>query len=269
MNVDALISDFAARLRSGEPLPILHKPFDDAPLRRTQIPPPPIAEAQHRIASLNVAQTESLDSFLESVASRALSKAQRANGRATGKGLTYAAITKAFKESIAHHSDQLDRLARKRPTPARVIKECDVIRRKARKDLAAELLSAKIKLRALKEAIRVSDARLSQSATIEHENSGQHINLYPEITRQAVQPHQRGDGLPSVPGIYFLWLNGQVEYVGQSVCIANRVRLGTHHVLHKEHTISYVLIDREKLMWAESYFIGILRPTKNRGTPSR
>ena len=89
-------------------------------------------------------------------------------------------------------------------------------------------------------------------------------NDYPQVPEPTIRPSYYGEDLPAEPGIYFLWRHDTVEYVGKSVRLSSRVRLG-HHILMKSHKISYVLIEREMLDWAEAYYIGILRPFKNFG----
>lgn len=79
-------------------------------------------------------------------------------------------------------------------------------------------------------------------------------------------PSKEGDGLPHTSGIYFLWLDGRVDYVGKSSRLSGRLRLGSHHVLSEAHRISYVYVEHDLLDWAEPWYIGLCRPNKNLGT---
>lgn len=92
-----------------------------------------------------------------------------------------------------------------------------------------------------------------------------HRAHYTSVPLNFVQPSLFADNIPSVPGIYFLWENGIVDYVGQSVCLKNRLRLGSHHVLHAEHQISFVQAHEVDLDWTECFYIGICKPDKNFG----
>jgi hypothetical protein len=68
--------------------------------------------------------------------------------------------------------------------------------------------------------------------------------------------------LPSSSGVYFLWLDGCIDYVGQSVSLIARLR-PSHGVLREEHMISYLRFSTADLDFAESYYIGVLRPPRN------
>jgi hypothetical protein len=71
--------------------------------------------------------------------------------------------------------------------------------------------------------------------------------------------------LPESPGIYFLWAGTIVEYIGRSITINKRLSLGSHHVLTEDHQISFVLIERKYLSFAEHWYIGLVRPKLNDG----
>ena len=74
---------------------------------------------------------------------------------------------------------------------------------------------------------------------------------------------ERNSTLPSTPGIYFVWNAGVVVYVGQSVCLLKRARLG-HSNIHRGDRLSWVEIDAASLYWAECFYIGLMRPCRNR-----
>lgn len=71
--------------------------------------------------------------------------------------------------------------------------------------------------------------------------------------------------LPDVSGIYFVWRQGVVVYVGKSVNIRKRVTMKHENILEGDQ-ISWVAFDTRKLNFAECYFIGICRPMRNFGS---
>lgn len=94
------------------------------------------------------------------------------------------------------------------------------------------------------------------------------LALHGPVPKAVTAAAKENPDLPELSGIYFLWKNGVVEYVGQSTNIRKRVTLGSHHRLTSEHTISFVLFPKEDLLWAECWYIGVCRPRLNVGTPS-
>lgn len=71
-----------------------------------------------------------------------------------------------------------------------------------------------------------------------------------------------GDDLPECSGVYFVWLGNNCEYVGQSVNIARRANL-SHEKITALDKIGFLLFDRSELLFAESFYIGIMRPQRN------
>ena len=68
--------------------------------------------------------------------------------------------------------------------------------------------------------------------------------------------------VPDVSGIYFVWLDDICEYVGQSKNIRNRV-CSKHPKITMVDKLSYLPFDQKDLNFAESYYIGIMRPRRN------
>lgn len=56
-----------------------------------------------------------------------------------------------------------------------------------------------------------------------------------------------------------------IVYVGQSINLKNRLNIESHYNIMSGDTISYLLIDRSDLQFAESFYIGLLRPVRNFG----
>lgn len=85
---------------------------------------------------------------------------------------------------------------------------------------------------------------------------------YPSVPEPFLNPTKQGDGLPNRSGIYFLWHEGAIMYVGQSVNLRNRVRLSHNQMLPGDR-VSFVEIDRGLLNYAEPFYIGLVRPARN------
>jgi len=138
-----------------------------------------------------------------------------------------------------------------------------------RKTLAKGLTETRIRLRELRKQVKEQEALFEKNArALELLAKSLARSIYPNVPEPSIKPTLFGDGLPSTCGIYFLWDHGIVKYVGQSTTLSGRVRLSSHHRLKETDLISYVEIPKDELVWAECYYIGILRPTRNGGTPS-
>ncbi len=75
-------------------------------------------------------------------------------------------------------------------------------------------------------------------------------------------------GVPSAPGIYFIWERSEVVYVGQSVNLNQRLRFAHGHVNSKRWVswLLYPVVTRKGVserMRAETYFIWLLWPRLN------
>lgn len=77
-----------------------------------------------------------------------------------------------------------------------------------------------------------------------------------------------GDG-PSFSGVYFLLLNGKIEYIGKAHSIATRLR--SHFLSYKEWTHYWCFggIPLDMLVLVEEFYINSLRPPLNRKGFSR
>jgi hypothetical protein len=106
--------------------------------------------------------------------------------------------------------------------------------------------------------------RLSSEA-ISRSELERRAGKYPGVPQPMVDATPTGEGLPPTSGIYFLWEAEKVVYVGKSIRLCNRLRRPGHHVLAAGHRISFVLIPVAELDWAESFYIGVLRPELNFG----
>jgi len=144
---------------------------------------------------------------------------------------------------------------------SKIVREWEgVLRREARE----RLLSAKASTRALR-LVNIEQSRGLVAAlkpTIDKAALGM---MYPSAPPPISVPTKYGSGMPFAPGVYFLWLGNSIEYVGKSVNLYKRLRLGSHHVLCARHRISFIIFRVEDLNWAEYFYIGAIRPTLNFG----
>lgn len=137
-----------------------------------------------------------------------------------------------------------------------VVQEC-------RQNLADRLRSGRRRLKILQQRIAVAELTLATKRSDDFVLTG---SLYPAAPVPEITPHEDGFGLPEVSGIYFLWAeDGTLDYVGQSIKLNQRLRLGNHHILRGDHKISFLIFDQQNLTWAECYYIGILKPRLNFG----
>lgn len=74
--------------------------------------------------------------------------------------------------------------------------------------------------------------------------------------------------LPERPGVYFAWNSERVVYVGQSKCLYSRVTTA-HECLEERQRVSWIIFDIDELNYAEAYYIGICRPSRNFGRYKR
>jgi len=177
----------------------------------------------------------------------------------------------AFTKRIKREVRALQEITSRKQPIKKLLTEIHNKRNEARKKLVGELRPARKKVRELRSEIK-------RLAVIVAERQREHAayyeqwfaNLYPKVPDNwFIEPSYCGNGLPSEPGIYFLWLDGVVDYVGQAVRLKDRLTCREkgkgHHVLTDRHRINFVPTKIEYLNWAESYYIGILRPRQNFG----
>jgi hypothetical protein len=87
---------------------------------------------------------------------------------------------------------------------------------------------------------------------------------YPPIPPPYLEPTKNGGNLPNEPGIYFVWSDSRIEYVGQAKVLSRRVTL-QHDNIREADVISYLRFPVESLDFAECYYIGIAWPRRNFG----
>lgn len=86
--------------------------------------------------------------------------------------------------------------------------------------------------------------------------------IYPDIPIADQVSLSDRQSIPSVSGIYFVWLNDICEYVGQSKNLRNRV-CPNHPKISIFDKLTFLPFAQSDLNFAESYYIGIMRPRRN------
>lgn len=95
---------------------------------------------------------------------------------------------------------------------------------------------------------------------------------YPPVPTTSEEVEPLGENLPTSAVVYFIWRDGVIVYVGQTVNLRARFSspYGTHHEKYEPgDTVGYVEIPTHSLDWAECYYIGICRPKLNFGKNAR
>ena len=185
-------------------------------------------------------------------------------------------IKTACERAIKNHCELLIKAADvKKSDIEKVLKIAIKINRDR---IANEVWSARKRLKALKQEYNSEETRLNEVRRfIAHAlSAGDFFDgskfKYPPVPAPTISPTPDGSGLPNESGIYFLWEMGcKVEYVGQSVRLSGRVRTGIngggHYRIKDGDMISYILIPKTELTYAECFYIALCRPTRNGGTP--
>lgn len=90
---------------------------------------------------------------------------------------------------------------------------------------------------------------------------------YPDVPGPMCPCSEAATKAPPCSGIYFLWWDGVVSYVGQSISV--RSRLSNHEKLPHADYVSWVEIDLSQLDFAECWYIGLLKPPLNFGRKAK
>jgi hypothetical protein len=85
--------------------------------------------------------------------------------------------------------------------------------------------------------------------------------VYPEVPVDKISIRDP-NSIPPISGVYFVWLHDLCEYVGQSKNLRNRV-CSKHPKISIADKVSYLPFAESDLNFAESYYIGIMRPRRN------
>ena len=93
-------------------------------------------------------------------------------------------------------------------------------------------------------------------------------NRYPPIPDPSSEPTEDGEPLPSESGVYFVWASDRVDYVGQSIRLRSRARLGHEHICRGDR-LSWLTFPVDSLNFAEAFYIGVSCPRRNFGGDNR
>ena len=139
------------------------------------------------------------------------------------------------------------------------------------KKIADQAESAKKKIADETRSVQAQLAQLRRDLRTARENAGAMCALwnYPDVPDAQVACSFDGDGIPSASGIYFVWNSERVAYVGQSVNLKQRARLGHHERIEKGDRVSWLEFPVSMLNFAESFYIGITMPPRNFGRRAR
>lgn len=90
------------------------------------------------------------------------------------------------------------------------------------------------------------------------------ITLYPPVPTEKYPITKHGESLPGSPGVYFIWgcSSQKVEYVGKSRKLSDRVNT-KHFAAEAKDTVSWLSFPVADLVFAEAYYIGVLKPPRN------
>lgn len=265
--VDSMMRDFRERVRSGQTFPVVQKAFGAKPLVGHKVlsftDGAPILPPEQTRPPYGKAKTQRVEDFLRDVARTVVLQVHQKPKRGD---VSHDDLIKAFEVAID----------RKRVAIADGVSNDHVKLRAAveqerqqwvddrlarRKALALEFRTARATLRAIqRRSGRLEQEEKQALARLLSEN-----DRYPAVPTSKVRPHKDGVGLPDTPGIYFLWKGNIIDYVGKSIRLSGRVKLGSHHVLQPGHEVSFVEIPERELTWAECHYIGLLKPLANFG----
>jgi len=142
--------------------------------------------------------------------------------------------------------------------------EAETERNEMRRALANELGGGRKRLRRLKKEIAHAQATILTAA-----NGHCELHQYALVPAPMVHASDLAEGIPSVSGIYFVWAGGKVVYVGQSVKLSGRCAIRYHDQIFAGDMLSWVPEPLLRLNFAESFYIGILKPERNFGRRAR
>jgi hypothetical protein len=86
--------------------------------------------------------------------------------------------------------------------------------------------------------------------------------IYPDVPISNKVSILDRESIPSVSGVYFVWLHDICEYVGKSKNLRNRV-CPTHEKISLSDKLTFLTFAESDLNFAESYYIGVMRPRRN------
>ena len=151
----------------------------------------------------------------------------------------------------------------------RAYAEIEEFKATKRKAIAKQLRSNRVKLRKLRSEVRMLESRGDAlHKTIEAlaaKVPGKEFRCAPP---PMLTPTKGGEGIPRKPGIYFVWLEGLIVYVGKSTNLKGRITL-SHQNIYPRDMISFIECEASMLDYMESMYIGAYMPNRNFGRGRR
>jgi len=203
-------------------------------------------------ARLSDCAERDIKAILESVAEKAAKRAAKVTARADirrelGIGLIAA---------VRRETDRLIEAARyPRKSAEEKATEIQDHRKKKRRavdDLNRELRELRRELTLAKEVVRAVAGREIEQTT------------YPEAPEPMCQVTERGDGLPEESGVYFVFSEDIIVYVGKSEKLRSRAKLSHEHIRRGEW-LSWLVMPIAEMFFAELFYIWVYQPMRNGG----
>jgi len=85
---------------------------------------------------------------------------------------------------------------------------------------------------------------------------------FPAPPDPTIRPTKNGEGLPAGPGIYFVWQEYSIVYVGLSKNLRRRATLA-HSRIRDTDTLSFLEFPDHDLERVEAFYIGVIYPRRN------
>jgi hypothetical protein len=85
---------------------------------------------------------------------------------------------------------------------------------------------------------------------------------YPPIPPPMIRLRQEWQKVPTSSGVYFIWREGGLAYVGESVNLKQRLTC-SHERVEDGDDVSWLLFPEHALTSSEAFYIGIGRPWSN------
>jgi hypothetical protein len=177
-------------------------------------------------------------------------------------------IEQIFSSVLYKRVNEILKAAKIKPSVGDALRMVAEKRKEARKKLAGELKGARNKLKEINIKLNESRKNLSRiQSSCSTSISGGFRVILPKPCDAQIRPSEAEELLPNGPGLYFFW-DPELEvwaYVGKSVRLSERCRMGTHHILKNHYRIAFIEIDNDNLAYAEVVYMAILRPILNFG----
>ena len=221
------------------------------------------------IAKWKRAAKSAMQFLIEEAAIVALRKIRKeTNFRGLGD-VTIKRLSFEFGKSIEKQIGRFARAYAIAPQLRDVVENTEQEMKRVRKAIRAEFGRRLFHLKQLKDEERRLQLKIDKMINIT--DASNTIRVRPAkdwhsltAPKPAVPVTKYGDGLPRESGIYFVWSRASIVYVGQSIRLRDRCKIGHENIAEGE-MLSWLLIDRKELDFAESYFIGVHMPPRNFG----